>query len=641
MKKVFIIFALLAFAISFAGCGGGGGSMDSPKGENPGKSTLVELTPSHFVSHTNSDITLHAKVLDGNGNPVKNKPVRFTKLSPIGTLDKITDNTDANGIATVTLHSHEVGFATIQAEVDEGLNEVRDRIVVYYSDFALMWPQPTIVIDIDADNDGIYNEPSDFNFFETPTDDTATLRATAFDEFGKRIVGMTVTFSGDSGASFPLGDTFTTNSNGQAFSYLKVSPTSVVGQETSLLLQAAGSNGSADVITVFLRPVSLTGITMVANPSGVVGSAGETSTVTAYVATSAGTVPDDLAVQFSVSPVTAGFVAPLVALTSNGAASTLFTPSATYLDYATVSASLANVSGSVQILVANALAVVPTGQTIDGTAGGTTLPYTINGGIPPYTITTNVAALAPAPATVTASGGTFTVTVLPATAATTATYTVRDAAGHTATVTLDVTVVPVVTLAVNPTSTSICENTTSCSASQTTQTFTISGGTAPYTIVANPPILTVTSGGNIFIVDANNDSIVINTPVILTITDSATVSQSTFATVNVINQSPVALAPTTSTIVGIDNPPAGNANSGCPPDSNAADDRTFTITGGNPPYSVVTSNDTTVINYCAISIVGNTLTIDPDSVGANTNVTVTITDSLAIDIASVVVTVTP
>ncbi len=383
MKKVFIILALLAFALSFAGCGGGGGSMNSPKGENPGKSTLVELTPSHFVSHTNSDITLHAKVLDGNGNPVKNKPVRFTNLSPIGTLDKITDKTNAAGIATVTLHSHEVGYATIQAEVDEGLNQVRDRTVIYYSSFNLMWPEPQVVLEVDADNDGIYNETSDFNFFETPTDDTATLRATAYDEFGKRIVGMDITFSGDSGASFPLGNVFKTNSAGQAFTTLKVSPTSVVGQETSLNVYATGANNAVGFLQVFLRPVYITGITLVANPSGVI--AGETSTVTAYVTTSAGTVPDDLAVQFSVSPVTLGYVEPVVALTSNGAATTVFTPSATYLGNATVSATIANVTGSVQILVANELNVVPTGQTIDGTAGGTTLPYTINGGIPPYT----------------------------------------------------------------------------------------------------------------------------------------------------------------------------------------------------------------------------------------------------------------
>ncbi len=320
---------LLAFALSFAGCGGGGGSMNSPKGENPGKSTLVELTPSHFVSHTNSDITLHAKVLDGNGNPVKNKPVRFTNLSPIGTLDKITDKTNAAGIATVTLHSHEAGYATIQAEVDEGLNQVRDRTVIYYSSFNLMWPEPQVVLEVDADNDGIYNETSDFNFFETPTDDTATLRATAYDEFGKRIVGMDITFSGDSGASFPLGNVFKTNSTGQAFTTLKVSPTSVVGQETSLNIYATGANNAVGFLQVFLQPVYITGITLVASPSGVI--AGETSTVTAYVTTSAGTIPDDLAVQFSVSPVTAGYVAPLVALTDNGAASTVFTPSSIYL----------------------------------------------------------------------------------------------------------------------------------------------------------------------------------------------------------------------------------------------------------------------------------------------------------------------
>lgn len=441
MKKFFILVVLLGLTLSFAGCGGGGGSMNSPKGENPGKATLVELTPTHFVSQTNSDITLHAKVLDGNGNPVADLPVRFTNLSPVGSLDRITDKTNAAGIATATLHSHEVGFATIQAEVDEGLNQVRDRIVVYYSDFALMWPEPTIVLDIDADNDGIYNEASDFNFFETPTDDSATLRATAFDEFGKRIVGMNITFSGNSGSSFPLGNTFMTNSEGQAFTFLQVSPTSVVGQETSLLIQAVGSNGSADVIAVFLQPVYLTGINMIANPPGVVGSEGETATVTAYLLTSAGTIPDDLAVQFSVSPVTAGFVSPLVDLTDNGAASTVFTPSATYLGDAIVTATIGNVTNTITILVAGALTVSPPSQTVDGVVGGTAT-YIISNGIPPYTVTTDDATLPPVPTTVVSSGDTFGVTVPAGTAATTATYTVTDAAGHTVAVTLDVTFVP-------------------------------------------------------------------------------------------------------------------------------------------------------------------------------------------------------
>ncbi len=445
MKKIIIVFFLLALSLSAFSCGGGSGSSETPSGENPGKSTIVELTPSHFVSHTNSDITLHARVLDGNGVPVRHVPVRFTNLSPIGVLSATSAKTNDIGIATVTLHSHEVGFATIQAEVDEGLNQVRDRKVVYYSDFALMWPQPQIVLEIDADGDGIYNETSDFNFFETSTDDTGLLRATAFDEFGKRVVGIDITFSGDSGASFPLGNVFKTNSNGQAYATLKVSPTSVVNQETSLNLYATGyicgCSSTVGFLQIFLQPVYITGLTLTANPPGVVGSEGETSTVTAYVTTSAGTIPDDLAVQFSVSPVTSGYVEPLVALTENGAASTVFTPSATYLGNATVTATIGNVTNTVVILVATELTVTPPSQTVDGFIGGTAT-YIISNGIPPYTITTDNASLPPVPTTVASSGGTFGVTVPAGTAATTVTYTVRDAAEHTVDVTLDVTFVP-------------------------------------------------------------------------------------------------------------------------------------------------------------------------------------------------------
>jgi hypothetical protein len=125
--------------------------------------------------------------------------------------------------------------------------------------------------------------------------------------------------------------------------------------------------------------------------------------------------------------------------------------------------------------------------------------------------------------------------------------------------------------------------------------------------------------------------------------DSAAVPQSVFITVTVINQSALGLTPTTGTVVGIDNnPPAGNANGGCAgTDANAADDLTFTITGGTAPYSVLLSSNVNVIPVCATTIVGNSLTIDPESVGVNTTVTVTITDTLGIDTASVTITVTP
>jgi hypothetical protein len=575
MKKVFIIFALLAFAFSFTGCGGGGGSLDSPKGENPGKSTLVELTPSHFVSHTNSDITLHATVLDGNGNPVRNKAVRFTNLSPIGVLNEITDNTDANGIATVTLHSHEVGFATIQAEVDEGLNQVRDRTIVFYSDFALAWPQPYIALDIDADSDGIYNEPSDFNFFETPTDDTATLRATAFDEFGKRIVGMNVTFSGDSGASFPLGDTFMTNSNGQAFTTLKVSPTSVVGQETSLLVQAVGSNGSADSMVVFLRPVFITGITLTASPTGVIS--GETSTVTATITTSAGTIPDDIAVQFSVSPATLGSVAPVVALTDNGAAQTTFTPSDTQTGTATITASLANFTGSVNIVVTTELTVSPESLTVSGLAGGTAT-YVISGGVAPYALTADTANAALLPPATVAASGPFTITVPPGTSATTVTYTVRDSAGHSVTATLEITSID---LSVFPSSQTIVNPTGGDFA-----TYSILGGAAPYLAFSSHPSLVTTTVAGTTLTATVIAVPVTDTNVTITILD-ADGTQIT-ATLILDVPAPLTLTPANATLTT----PAAGAT------------QTYTIAGGTPTYINPTSSNACV----TVAVAGSTLT---------------------------------
>jgi hypothetical protein len=99
MKKIIILSVLLALSLFAFNCGGGSGSSSSPKGENPGEPSIVQLLPAQFVAQTNSIITLHAKVLDGNGAPVNNIPVSFTNLSPIGVLSAITAKTNSIGIA--------------------------------------------------------------------------------------------------------------------------------------------------------------------------------------------------------------------------------------------------------------------------------------------------------------------------------------------------------------------------------------------------------------------------------------------------------------------------------------------------------------------------------------------------------------
>ncbi len=44
-------------------------------------------------------------------------------------------------------------------------------------------------LDVDGDDDGIYNEASDYILFENSTDNQVIIRATVFNRFGQRAFG--------------------------------------------------------------------------------------------------------------------------------------------------------------------------------------------------------------------------------------------------------------------------------------------------------------------------------------------------------------------------------------------------------------------------------------------------------------------
>ncbi len=193
MKKTLLSIALFTIIVSLTSCGGSGpGSSSEPKGVNPGIPSIVQLLPVQAVAQTNSYLYFKAKVLDGNGNPVKNEPVTFTNLSLLGTLQPlgvtangvgisaggpVVVNTDSLGFATITLSSMTSGFATVQAEVNTGAGMVRDKKTVYFTAGSLnLLPFMTLDVDGDVIN-GIFNEPGDFIFFETTTDDMILFRS--------------------------------------------------------------------------------------------------------------------------------------------------------------------------------------------------------------------------------------------------------------------------------------------------------------------------------------------------------------------------------------------------------------------------------------------------------------------------------
>lgn len=429
MRKAVLLLTLLLLSLGVSSCGGGGSGLNSPVGENPGVPSLVLLTPSQNVAQTNANITLSAMVLDGNGAPIPGVVVTFTKLSAIGTLSTtLPVATDAGGIARVNIYSSAPGFATVAASVGEGAGFIRDKRSIFFttsdSTNGLAFTPIAVVVDIDGNNNGVYNEASDLKVCEAASDNVVKVRATLF-VAGVRAPGVPVylTTDADKLASFPNTpygtdndadgdidiDLVTTNSQGEAFTELTINCL-VQNNERIMNVYAytntiyvAAFNGyfsGLGAIPLFLQPVTITGITVTATPSAVV--AGGTSQIAATVNTSAGAI-SGIAVSFTTS---CGTVSPTVAQTnSSSVAATTFTAPAA-LGPCTVTAKVGSVTGTATVTVSTALSVTPASATV--VVGGA-VTFTITGGVPGYTITISKTCTL-STTSVAASGGAFTVT---------------------------------------------------------------------------------------------------------------------------------------------------------------------------------------------------------------------------------------
>jgi len=656
MKKVIILLALLALSVGTFSCGGGGaGSANVPPGENPGIPSVVQLLPSHNIAQTNAIITLHTKVLDGNGKPVPNTPVIFTNLSPIGVLSSTGANTDSSGLATVTLTSTTTGFSTVQAEVNTGAGQIRNRKTVFFSLFDMTLPSPpsppapSLTINVD-DGDGIPDEDDDFNLFKIAGDNQRTITAVVLNSSRNPVSGSLVTFGADSTeASFPLGSTKTTNSSGEASVLLQVDPSILRTLITTLNITASADNGAANMVSLFIQPVIVNNITVFANRSTV--DSGGTSAITAAVFLNTGTLtPDGTTVNFrtcdatcatcdTTCATTCGSIEPF-AQTTNGVAPATFTAPSTS-GTCTVGANIGLISGQTDVLVkAAALTVTPSTVSVTGVAGtGDNVTFHISGGSGTYTgVFSNNTAVIPNP---TITGNNFTINPNVVATSTSVTLTVTDSLGATGTAT--VTVTPATsTIALNPSSITV-------DSTAGTITFNIIGGVSTFDVFTSN-IAVVTVGGGVKINDLGPNTfdaqVVGAGSATITVVDSDAKTVTATVTVTAPPAPPtppaIGVIPNSGTVIGIDNPPAGNANGGCPPDGNSADDFTAFISGGTPPYFYVSSNNLAVIPACAVTISGSNLTIDPDSVGASTSVIVVIRDNAAVpQTATITVTVTP
>jgi hypothetical protein len=443
--------------------------------------------------------------------PVKNETVIFTKLSSIGTITVPKPVTDSFGYATADIFSSESGFVTVQAEVNSGTGMVRGRRTVFYTSGSLNL-LPSMILDVDADGDGVYNEPGDFVLLENVTDTEVLVRATVFDRFGFAEPFSEVIFGADvpyrtevDGACtdgsdtcevvFPQGVEKFTNSLGQAFVLVRYDANQLRSFQTLFNVLASADNGAFNLVTLFVEPVFISSIALTANPA-IVDIEG-TSAITAAVTTNLNApAPDGTVVSFTT---TCGAVEPL-AQTTDGVAEVQFTaPSSDGI--CTVTGTVSGVSDSVGITVTSDLRITPETQGADG-GNGQVLSFTISGGLAPYT----TASTDPTSAFNDngAGGGTandgirngteggiwstssISVTIPAGTPSGTVTLNVQDSLGDTVAATITITGAGVLTVTPPGPLDIACGGLAA--------NFTITGGLPPYSVTSLDPLVTISGG---------------------------------------------------------------------------------------------------------------------------------------------------
>ncbi|HII2979236.1 TPA: Ig-like domain-containing protein [Yersinia enterocolitica] len=118
-----------------------------------GKITLLPVSKNTAAANGTDSITLNAKILDANGNPIKNEEIEWDAASHKVTFSPATGKTQTNdlGETQITLTSTDVGDITLNAQVvkkdlsvnqaSEKLSFTADTTTAKISD----WPAPSVM----------------------------------------------------------------------------------------------------------------------------------------------------------------------------------------------------------------------------------------------------------------------------------------------------------------------------------------------------------------------------------------------------------------------------------------------------------------------------------------------------------------
>ncbi|MBF0537828.1 MAG: hypothetical protein HQL03_06190 [Nitrospirae bacterium] len=377
IRRYFLYVAILCLlALSLVSCGGGGGgsagSDYTPPQPNVAVPHAILLSSDRTVGQSNAPIYMTALVTDVNGRPVQGTNVTFTKTSTAGNISPSLVNefdfkdvavykvqTDNYGRASIKVNSTASGYVTVEAYTDSGLMARRSMLFVSSGTTVNQFTPISVVLDVDGNNNGVYNEADDYKVCQTTTDQTIRVRATVYFK-GEKAAGIGLMLTTDlsqlvnfynniygiytvdptTGARTLTGcdyngdgvvdsvcftphttisgvtsywfseDRVYTNSAGVASSEFTISCQTIT-QERLLSVMATTDSYSfpefsstakyygTGSTTLFMESIIVSSITVTANPTEV--ATGQTSYITASVNTTLGsaTAPDGTFVQFS------------------------------------------------------------------------------------------------------------------------------------------------------------------------------------------------------------------------------------------------------------------------------------------------------------------------------------------------------
>lgn len=180
----------------------------------------------------------------------------------------------------------------------------------------------TLTLDIDSNDNMVFNEQTDFYFFENSNDKEAIIKITYKDKYGKVIAGSSVTLSADNKeVSFPMGNSVTTDGNGQATVLIRVEPATLRTLTTTISVIATASD-TKNAILLYLMPVTVSSSFSAISATPQIVNTGGTSAITALVKTNLNSlVPNGTIVNFTA---TCGNVTPS-SITNAGVAIATFT----------------------------------------------------------------------------------------------------------------------------------------------------------------------------------------------------------------------------------------------------------------------------------------------------------------------------